>query len=145
MLERPHQAEASDRRGLQPVDPFAFEPDLAGMRFEKATDEVERRALAGSVRTDQAQNLGREKLAGKIGHRRDAAEMAGQPFDTKQRGGTHDVVSVDATSVRRRAEPRPKERYRSKTPIKPSGMNSIVSTIADPNSSVSWAPKPIKS
>lgn len=53
VLEGAREAERRARGGLEPLDPLAAKPDLAGLRPREAGDEVEQAGLAGAVRTDQ--------------------------------------------------------------------------------------------
>ena len=73
-LERPPDAAVADHVRGQAADLGALKPDRASGRAQIAGDQVEGGALAGAVRTDQAQNLAGADLEGHLVDGQKAAE-----------------------------------------------------------------------
>src|SRR6185295_15082784 len=92
-LEGPADAEVDDPvRGL-PGELVPFEPDRARVGDERTREQVEDRALAGSVGSDQPEDLTRLDRERDLIHGDEAAEALGQPFD-----GQHVTVTRWARS-----------------------------------------------
>src|SRR5437867_7856584 len=73
-LERPRDTAPADLRRAKPRRPLALEKDLAGGQRNHAGDEVEDRALARAVGTDQAVDRAPRDGHGEIGDGQQAAE-----------------------------------------------------------------------
>ena len=86
-LECPGEAQPGDLVGRQPVDGLSRQPDGAGIRLQGAGEEIERRRLARTVRSDQADDLGFADRHRQSVHGHEAAEPAGQAFDLEERSG----------------------------------------------------------
>ena len=102
----------------QPRDFLAEKPDRAGVGRQVAGDQVEKRRLAGAVRSDDQPPLARHHLQRHVVRRRQAAERLSQSADL-QRGGHFVLQRV----------------HRRRTPgTSPSGTNSTIATKTNPSS-----------
>src|SRR5439155_10304874 len=83
-LEGPRDAARGDLVRPQPIDPFAGEPDLAGVRAIEAGEQIHRRRLARAVGADEAPHLARANGKREIVHRDQAAESLGEALRLEQ-------------------------------------------------------------
>ncbi len=99
-LERPRQAELADRVRRKSDDGPAAEADVAGVRREKAREEIEDGGLAGAVGADEAQHLALGDRQVEPGHGVDASEALGQPPCLQETHRPAPVVRVSARFTR---------------------------------------------
>src|SRR6185437_10995826 len=79
VLERPGNAELHDLLRPRVADLSAEHRERAAAGAQDAGYEVEGRALAGAVRSDQRYDLARLNLEGDVVHRDHAAELLARP------------------------------------------------------------------
>ena len=83
-LERPREAQAADRVGLEPDQGRAVERDRAVSRGVEAGDEVEHGGLAGAVGPDEPDDLAALDREVESAHRGEPAEALVQPAQLEQ-------------------------------------------------------------
>ena len=101
-LEGPCDTQARDVMGCHPGDRLAFEADVAAVRLERARDQVERRRLAGAVRTDHTEDLAGHDGKLDIVDRHQSAERLADPGKLEQSRTRH-LAGAVAGAERRRA------------------------------------------
>ena len=75
VLERARDAAPDDALRRRLLDPLPLRRDLAAVGGQHAGDQVEHRALAGAVRTDQRDDLGRADVERHVVDGNHAAEL----------------------------------------------------------------------
>src|SRR4029077_9328766 len=74
------------------------EADRASTRPQRAGDQIERRALAGAVGTDEPENLALADLEGNLVDRQKSVEALGQPRDREHLKSSHRGTSSAAAA-----------------------------------------------
>ncbi len=85
MLESAADTQLRDLEWLPAADLLAVESDRAAARRQRAADQIEHRALACAVRSDQAENLAGPDLEREIVDRDQPAEFLARMLDGQQR------------------------------------------------------------
>src|SRR5581483_9953471 len=92
-LKRANETQAGDPVGRESFELAPFEQDRPGIGKLEAGDQIDRRALACAVRSDESRDLAQRRLKRAVLHRVHATEVLGQAADL-ERGGDGRNVQV---------------------------------------------------
>ena len=97
-LEGARKAETRHLVRLGACDRMVEEPDIAARRRDRASNQIEQRALAGAVRTDQADDLARLDGERHVAHGPERVELTADAFDPQ-----HQLVFLFVNAAQPRA------------------------------------------
>src|SRR5262249_55024601 len=98
----------ADRVRRKPRDLLAVEADRTGAGAKRAGDQIEGRALARSVRTDQAEDFARAQLKGHLVDRQESSEAFAKAVNLQHRASLFaNDLRANAFGVCREGKPVP--------------------------------------